>query len=187
MRRLTIILLLAGLLCGALFVGTAQALTVTGGSSDQQRLVGLVAGWQPGLASFIGDTYPDFNVRICYGGHAWEGSIDVPVTRQWWAFTRTVAHELGHEVQLAADARGLNLGQAWLDELTARGYGPETWIWSNTDPVWKHRRNPWEAFAENMRRAFWSDWCASPTTPDTCLAWLSPDDMRAFLTDNGVF
>jgi hypothetical protein len=181
MRRLLALAVLLFFLLAA----SAQAFTIQGGSADQQRLVKLVCNWQPPLLQVIENKWPDFYVRVNYGGHAWDGFVDVTITKTGWTFSHIAAHEFCHEVQLAADQSGLALGSAWLDELTERGYGPDTWIWPN-DPVWSTRRNPWEAFAENMRRALFLDFSVNPTTPNTVLAWLQPGEMVTFLQENGI-
>jgi hypothetical protein len=98
-----------------------------------------------------------------------------------------VAHEFCHEVQRAADAAGgaTALGSAWLDELTSQGYGPDTWVWGMFAPLYG-LRDPWEAFAENLKRAYFSPYYTLTATPSTQLGWLSKDDMAAFLEANGI-
>ena len=161
------------------------AVPVYGGSADQQRLVQLVCYWQYPMLAQIRETYPDFYVIINYGGRAWEGHVDVNIKRTGWAFSHYAAHEFCHEVQLASDNSGGNLGAAWLDKLREYGYTDEQWIWGY-DSYWGTKRDPWEALAENMRRALFIDFSVSPTYPNTVLLWLQPSAMVEFLRENGI-
>jgi hypothetical protein len=181
-RPLLIIAALAFLTLAA----PAQAITINGGTADQQRLTRLVCYWQYPLLSYVQQSFPAFTVNHSYGARALPGSIDVYVNRTSWAYSHVVAHEFCHEVQLASDARGgYSLGPAWLDYLRAHGITDEQWIWPY-DAYWGTRQNPWEALAENMRRALFLDYSVSPTTPNTVLIWLSPAAMVQFLADNGI-
>jgi hypothetical protein len=176
-----------GALLAILLASPAQAVTIKGGDPAHQAAVVDVLNSRPKLLAFVESVYPDFTVWIGYGGHAWEGRIDVCVTRTGKAFTDEVAHEFCHEVQRAADAAGGTpaLSGPWLDELTRRGYGPETWVWGLYAPLWG-LRDPWEALAENLKRAYFSPYYTLTTTPDTVLCWLSRADMTAFLEANGI-
>jgi len=176
-----------GLVLVLLLAAPAEAVTFKGGDAAHRAAALNVLQSQPELLALVERVYPDFTVWIGYGGHAWEGRIDVCGTRQGRAFTDQVAHEFCHEVQRAADAAAgmATLGGAWLDELTRRGYGPETWEWGLYAPLYG-LRDPWEAFAENMKRAFFSPYYTLTNTPNTYLGWLSRADMSAFLQANGV-
>ena len=177
----------AGIALVLLLATPAQAVTFKGGDAVHRAAALSVLRSQPELLALVESVYPDFTVWIGYGGHAWEGRIDVCGTRQGKAFTDQVAHEFCHEVQRAADAAGGTeaLGSAWLDELTHRGYGPETWEWGMYAPLYG-LRDPWEAFAENMKRAYFSPYYTLTTTPNTSLGWLSRADMSAFLDAHGL-
>jgi hypothetical protein len=178
-RKLIILLIIVGLL-----TGSAQAITITGGDSSQSQAVLDVVNSRPNLTSFVLLVWPDFHVRLNYGGHAWDGYIDVNKSKTGTAFTYLAAHEWSHEVQLAADAAGKHLDTAWLQLLRDRGYPDSTWVWNTS--VNGGRYNPWECFAENLARAYWSPYYTGRTTPNTGLVWLSRADMAAFLASVGI-
>jgi len=177
----------AAVLVLLMVAGPAQAVTIKGGDAAHRNAVLGVLNSRPQLLAFVESVYPDFTVCIGYGGHAWEGRIDVTGTRWGKAFTDEVAHEFCHEVQRAADATGGQeaLGSAWLDELAGQGWGPDTWVWGMFAPLYG-QRDPWEAFAENMKRAYFSPYYTVTSTPDTQLARLSEEDMTAFLEAHGL-
>jgi hypothetical protein len=152
---------------------------INGGTADQKRLVRLVAKWQPALLSYIENVWPGFYVNVNYGGQARDGYFDTRITYTSWAFAHITAHEFCHEVQLASDHCGDNLGAAWLDYLAANGH-PAPYNYS--DPM----LNPWEALAENMRRALYTDLTSTPVTPNTSLIWVQSPAMVAWLREQGL-
>jgi len=174
-----------GLLLAIALSAPAQALTVKGGDSAHRNAVFSVLCSRPDLLGYVEGAYPDFTVNICYGGHAWKGSIDVSTAKSGRAFTDQVAHEFCHEVQIAIDARwhrGLVPVNSddWKTLLTSRGYGESTWNWDNRAPL-LGRRNPWEAFAEDMKCAFYAPRFLVSSSPNTYLAKVSEKDMVCFL------
>jgi hypothetical protein len=152
---------------------------INGGSADQQRLVKLVCGWQPTLLEYVQGVWPSFYVNINYGGRAMPGYIETRIDRTLWYFSKTTAHEFCHEVQLASDNGGGNLGGAWLDYLAAHGK-PAPYDYQN--PL----LNPWEALAENMRRALYTDLSQAPLTPYTELIWVQSPAMVQWLREQGL-
>lgn len=132
----------------------------------------------------VEEVWPDFTVNINYGGRAMKGSIDVNIRKWGKVFTDMVIHEFGHEVQLAADAKGgrPEIDSAWRQELIDRGYAESTWVWKFCYPYYG-RKNPFECFAENMS-TLWPVKYHYAT--DTKLAKLTSYEMLAFLTDTGV-
>lgn len=191
MKRIIITcVLVAALLAGAWTMITlptpAQALTVSGSDLEHQWWVYRTVCSQPKLLGFVHDVYPDFYVRIGYAGHAWpDGFMDVNLRLEEEAFGELVGHEFGHMVQLAGDTSGLAVGEAWLQLLRDRGYPDEVWVWDVTEAPYYGRMNPWEAFAENVRRAHYRDFSVRQY-PNTCLVWLQPSEVEAFLVECGV-
>ena len=177
MKRLILITVAVFLL----MAGSASAYTIQGGDAAHRGAVASVLNSQPWVVNYIESVWPNFYVRINYGGHAWNGYMDV--NRSLWgkAFTQLVSHELMHMVQLAGDAPGgpPSIGDKWLASMTASGYGPNTWDW------WNPWRNPWEAFAENARRAFYSPYYGA-AQPQTQLDWYSRAEMTEFMRSVGV-
>jgi len=176
-----VVTLVVMVLLGALAAGPAQAVTIKGGSASHNGAVVSVLSSRPNLLSYVESRWPGLYVRVSYGGHAWPGYFDVDMSRQGKAFTDQVAHEFSHMLQI----NNPELEKAWLAELTCRGYGPETWVWGQWAPLYG-KQDPWEAFAENVKRAFFSPFYTVTTTPDTLLAWLSRAEMTAFLQANGI-
>jgi hypothetical protein len=183
-RENTALAVLAGaVILAALLSTPAQAVTLNGGDSAHRRAVEEVIDRQPQLLALVESVWPNFSVRVCFGGRAWEGSIDVDQSKPTMAaFKAQVGHEMAHEVQRAADAKGLGMGAAWLALLTAEGYPSSTWVWSERAPTYG-AYHPWEALAENIRRSFYAE---SHSTPRTQLAWPSRAAMEGFLADVGV-
>lgn len=183
MKRLAVVLVLAFLVMG----GSAQAWTVTGSDTAHQLQVYQTLASQVGLVEQVEDIWPGLCVRICYGGHAWPGYFDVNYRLTGLEFTELVGHEFGHEFQLACDAEGglPAIGGAWLQLLRDSGYPDEVWVWDVTLSPYYGRMNPWEAFAENFRRAYFSPFSVRQY-PNTCMVWLSPQAMKDFLAENGV-
>jgi hypothetical protein len=175
------LVLIGAFLVSALLVDPVQAVGTRGGDAAHIGAVLGVLNSRPNLLAYVETRWPDLYVRICYGGHAWPGYFDVDKSRRGKAFTDQVAHEFAHMIQL----KNRDLEQAWLAELTERGYGPDTWVWGEWAPLCG-LRDPWEAFAENVKRAYFSPYYTKTTTPNTQLAWLSRADMTAFLKANGV-
>lgn len=174
-------MLFGALLLVLLCTGSVQAVTLVGGDPPHNGAVLSVLDSRPNLLAYVESRWPDLYVRVWYGGHAWPGYFDVDRSRWGKEFTDQVAHEFCHMIQLNNGP----LGDAWLAELTRRGYGPETWIWGQWPPYYG-KRDPWEAFAENVKRAYYSPYYTLTTTPDTQLVWLSRADMTTFLIENGV-
>ncbi len=166
----------------------AQAVTFQGSDAQHREMSRQVVTYKPGLLAFVESVYPAFYVRIstppAMAGHAWAGYIECDGGRSFPAFTYQVAHEFAHEVQLAADNSGRHLDGKWLDLLRSRGYTDEQWTWSTRGDLAKY--NPWECFAENMARAYWSPYYTGRATPNTLLVWLSRAEMTSFLASCGI-
>lgn len=170
-----------------LLTGQAQAQPhIIGGTAAQRAAVRAVLAHRPGIVRYIEGVWPFWEIRICYGGHAFPGRMDVNRTYRGIAFTANVVHELGHMVQLAADAEGgyPAIAGDWLVLMTARGAGPQTWVWTPGPPYYG-RNNPWEVFAENIARACYGERFTGRTTPNCNLLWLSRAEMYDFLLDHG--
>ncbi len=186
MKRLALIVGFLAFLWVA--VTPAQAFTIQGGDAAHRGAVASVLQSQPKLLAYVESVFPNFYVRINYGGRAFpEGYMDVSKALMGKPFTDLVAHEFSHMVQLAGDAPGgpASIGDKWLTLLTEHGYGPSTWRWTYRAP-WYSYSHPWENFAENAKRAFWSPYYTVRTTPTTYLDWFSRVEMRAFLNSAGV-
>ena len=175
-------------LCSIILVlavaGVADAYTVNGGSEWQRQMVKEVLSYNPELLAVVEQVWPDFTVNINYGGRAVKGSIDVNINKEGLSFTDVVIHEFGHEVQLAADAKGgcPEIDCAWDLELTERGYPESTWVYECSYPYYG-RRNPFECFTENLSLLWPANYHYAP---DTQLAKLTAREMRAFLVNTGV-
>lgn len=187
-----ITLLLAGLIGLGLLVNAVVATPViVGGDQAHRGAVQSVLDSQPWIVDYVESVFPNFVIRINYGGHAFPGWMDVNITYWGTAFTAHVAHELGHMVQLAADeppGQGIDhpaIAQDWLNANTEFGKGEEFWVWDVTLGPWYGRNNPWEAFAENVARAYYAPYYTGRTTPNTNLWWFSRAQMTAFLADHG--
>jgi hypothetical protein len=173
----TIVLVLA-------MAGAANAYTIKGGDKWHRQMVKEVLEYHPELLAIVEGVWPNFTVNINYGGRASKGSIDVNIRKSGKVFTDQVLHEFGHEVQLAADAKGglPQIDSAWDQEVTSRGYPESTWVFKISYPYYG-RKNVFENFAENFSMLF-------PTkyhyAPDTKLARLTADEMWAFLSETGV-
>lgn len=173
----TIVLVLA-------VAGVANAYTIKGGDRWHRQMVKEVLDVHPELVAIIEEVWPSFTININYGGRAMKGCMDVNIRKSGKVFTDMVIHELGHEVQLAADAKGgkPEIDCAWDQELIGRGYPESKWVYKFCYPYYG-RMNPFECFAENFGMLW-------PTkyhyAPDTRLAKLTADEMLAFLTDTGV-
>jgi hypothetical protein len=164
--------------------GVANAYTIKGGYNWQRQMVKEVLDLHPELVAAVQEVWPNFTVNINYGGRAMKGYIDVNIRRSGKAFTDMVIHEFGHEVQLAADAKGgrPEIDSAWRQELIERGYPESMWVWKFSYPYYG-RRSPHECFTENLSML----WPAKyHYAPDTKLARVTADEMLAFLTDTGV-
>jgi hypothetical protein len=164
--------------------GTATAYTVTGGTKLQRQMVKEVLEYNPELLALVENVWPDFTVRINYGGKAGRGIIDVNIRRHGRSFNDQVIHEFGHEVQLAADAKGgvPQIDNPWRQELIDRGFPESTWVWRLAYPHYG-RLNPFECFAENIGMLWPADYHYAP---DTKLARLTAQEMWAFLDETGV-
>ncbi len=136
-KRYLVLAFALGALLAMVLASPAQAVTIKGGDATHRTAALNVLRSQPGLLAFVESVYPGFTVWIGYGGHAWEGRIDVNGSRSGKAFTDQVAHEFCHEIQRAADAAGgpPALSGPWRDELIGRGFGPETWVWGIYAPL----------------------------------------------------
>jgi hypothetical protein len=129
--------------------GGAAAYTITGGDQAHRHAVTETLGSQPRLLAAVEHVYPGFSVRICYGGFAWPGSIDVCRKLSGRAFTNQVAHEFCHEIQRACDEPGGYgaLGQAWISWLQRRGLSTVDWT---------------HTLEDSMRVAFFAPYCVPP-------------------------
>lgn len=177
-------LLLLTALVFLLLASSASAITVSGSDVQHRLDVYRTLCSQVDLLEFVEDAYPALECRVNYGGLAMGSRFDVNLGLSGLAFTEMVGHEFGHEVNLAADAMGLDMSGKWLDLLRSRGYGDETWVWE-LEPVYMGRACPTQALAENIRRAFYAPFSVRQY-PNTVLVWLSPAEVRAFLVECGV-
>jgi hypothetical protein len=164
--------------------GVANAYTVKGGYRWQRQMVKEVLDLHPELVKIVEEVWPDFTININYGGRAVKGSIDVNIRKTGKVFTDFVIHEFGHEVQLAADAKGgrPEIDCAWDQEVISRGYPESTWVSKYCYPYYG-RKNIFECFTENLS-TLWP--VKYHYAPDTKLAVLTADEMMTFLTDTGV-
>jgi hypothetical protein len=181
MRRLLMVVAIAAVLLLSLAV-PAQALRVTGGTAAQRQQVIYTLYSRPNLLAYVEAQWPDFLVRINYGGHAWNGYIDVNVTRSGKAFTDMVAHEFSHEVHLASTAKGDSLSAPWLSLLRSKGY--TSYIYGVAAPLYGVKC-PVECLAENMAHTLYPAYMLT-TVPNTQLVKLTYSQMVAFLTANGI-
>ncbi len=164
--------------------GAADAYTIKGGDRWHRRMVSEVLDYHPELLAIVQEVWPNFTVNINYGGRAVKGSIDVCILKSGKVFTDQVLHEFGHEVQLAADAKGgrPQIDAAWDLELTRRGYPESKWVYRFCYPYYG-RKNPFECFAENFGM-LWPAKYHYP--PDTRLAKLTQREMWSFFYNSGV-
>jgi hypothetical protein len=188
-RRALAAIALGAAICAALFFGSATAhagtLTISGSDYAHQQTVRNVANEYPWVLAKI----RPLKVGLPTWGYGTGKTLDMgDGTLQIWVdgtwsnpkFSDVVAHEFGHALWLSVPA----MQQGWYDELTRRGYPPSTWSDSSYIPACYS--NPREAFAENFKRALFSPYYTTTTTPNTVLAWLSRADMKAFLARYGV-
>ena len=176
---------LLSLLLLLLLAVPAQAYEITGPDRDgRHSTVNQVFEYR----GFDEHITRDLEVHLLYwgypGGHVLvrdDGSLTMSLdaTRYNPAFSGLVAHELGHVLGISTPG----LHQDWRRLMQALGYGDimtDRWDGAN----WY--RNPEEAFAENVRRAFYWPWYSDQDKPQTQLAWLSRAEMTAFLAKQGI-
>jgi hypothetical protein len=182
-RRIAITAVCAMILVLAM-AGVADAYTIKGGDRWHRQMVKEVLDYHPELVAIVEGVWPGFTVNINYGGRASKGSIDVSIRKSGKVFTDQVLHEFGHEVQLAADAKGglPEIDYAWDQVLISRGYPESTWVPKICYPYYG-RKNVFENFAENFGMLFPPKYRYAP---DTRLARLTSDEMWAFLRETGV-
>jgi hypothetical protein len=164
--------------------GAADAYTIKGGDRWHRQMVKELLDYNPDLLAIVQNVWPNFTVNINYGGRAAKGSIDVNIRKSGKAFSDQVLHEFGHEVQLAADAKGgiPQIDNPWRQEMRDRGYPESKWVWRSCYPYYG-RMSPHECFAENLGML----WPAKyHYAPDTKLAKLTQAEMWAFLKEAGA-
>ena len=177
------------LIIGMILASTASAYYITGGDSQgRYATVHNVVNAYPGIARAVPSNmevrllhwgYPGAKAMLLPDGHI---RIDIDGTAYNPEFSRLMAHELGHALQLARPY----LGTAWLQLLRDRGYPDSVWRWP-PGPVYSWWYwNPWEAWAENFCRALYWPYYSPRATPSTYLVWLSRVDTWAFLNSVGI-
>jgi hypothetical protein len=130
-KRTALVCLLSIVLALAI-TGTALAFPLVNVPSTHQAATLNTINNRPNLVSVVLGVWPAFYVQGGYGGMAWPGHIDVGTARYTGkAYTDHVAHEWGHEVNLALDALGRNCTGRYLALLRSKG-------WTPTDVQSKH-------------------------------------------------
>jgi len=176
MRRRFLIVLLLGLLLGALFVGQAHAITIHGGTPEQQQYARDVIescrmpykSVEKRLDQYGGVSVAFLDDLSDYGegasGAAWHGHIlvDEQYDEGNPYLGVIVAHEFAHQIWYVM---AMSDRIAWMDSF---GYGGDGWYLS-----------PAEQFAECMRFALFEQTRWYP--PQTHMQVVSAEDCWAFI------
>jgi len=181
-RRIGLVVLLALLIVGALFCGPAVALTVSGGTDQENSYVreviescwldySLVDGLVGDVEVIFAEHYePYWEVNYMdVWGLAWYGNIRIRMSAPASAYGEIAAHEWSHQIWYA-------MGPVWKHKWTAlctegiEAYDSTAWY-----------TMPAENFAECMKVALFPHEYLSLTYPRTNLNVISPEDSREFV------
>jgi hypothetical protein len=170
MKRILTTLILVAVF--VLMVSTvAQAVPLVNVPLSHQQATQNVINNRPNLINMVLSVWPNFYVQGGYGGMAWPGHIDVGTARYTGkAYTDHVAHEWGHEINLALDALKRNCTSKYLTLLRSKG-------WTPTDVESKH------SFAECLSEYYYGPYYANPA--DTPYK-ISKIEMTNFLQSLGL-
>jgi hypothetical protein len=141
------------------FTPAQPIVPIEGGSYYQQAQVHEVLLSQPEFVDLVLAKFPDFEVRIDFGAHAWEGYIDVPIDRTGDTFSETVAHEFSHMIQFASDC-----DRRWLREL---GNLPCDY--------------PWDALATNIEKVYYPEFSEVLPTGRPTVLMLSEEELAGVI------
>jgi len=164
-----------------------EPVTLINGDQTHRKMVENVIYENPRLLSYIQSRFPNFYIRVVYGGHVWPPTdekpayMDVNQKLSGKEFTDQVAFEFCRLIIL----NNKQLTNAWLEELTARGFGKNTWEWGEWYPLYG-QKDPYLAFTVNAKAALFSPKYALENTQKTLLARLPKNEMLNFLEKNGV-